>query len=192
MPWKVLFALIPPRCYWNGWLSFLVCVLFLGALTAVVGQLAELLGCVTGIKKTLIAIIMIAIGNSLPDSYTSKIAAENSKYADASIGNVTAMNAVNVFLGMGISWLIGSIYNKVVFDTDYEVPTDSVIFAITLFLICSVIAFCVLGVRRCCIGGELGGQGIQRGCSAALLFALWLLFIIGVSLETYGVFSFKI
>ncbi|CAK9087727.1 Sodium/calcium exchanger 3 (Na(+)/Ca(2+)-exchange protein 3) (Solute carrier family 8 member 3) [Durusdinium trenchii] len=31
-------------------------------------------------------------------------------YADASIGNVTGSNSVNVFLGLGLPWTIGSIY----------------------------------------------------------------------------------
>jgi len=192
MPWKILTAMMPPRCYWNGWLSFLVGLIFIGALSAVVGQTSELLGCVYSIKNSTIAITIIAIGNSLPDSYATKLAAENSKYADAAIGNVTASNAVNVFLGMGISWLIGSIYSKVVLNIDYEVQTSSITFSITLFLICSAIAFTVLGVRRCCIGGELGGRGMQRGFSAILLFILWLVYIVGCSLQQYGYLDIRI
>lgn len=47
------------------------------------------------------------------DTFASKVAAIQDQYADASIGNVTGSNAVNVFLGIGVSarlsrdWLTG-------------------------------------------------------------------------------------
>lgn len=36
------------------------------------------------------------------------MAAIQDKYADASVGNVTGSNAVNVFLGIGVAWTIGN------------------------------------------------------------------------------------
>lgn len=35
----------------------------------------------------------------------------NEKYADNAIGNITGSNSVNVFLGLGLPWLIASIYH---------------------------------------------------------------------------------
>lgn len=45
------------------------------------------------------------------DTFASKVAAIQDKYADASVGNVTGSNAVNVFLGIGLAWFIASIYH---------------------------------------------------------------------------------
>lgn len=56
------------------------------------------------------AITFVALGTSLPDTFASKTAAEQDPYADASIGNVTGSNSVNVFLGLGIPWGIAAIY----------------------------------------------------------------------------------
>jgi solute carrier family 8 (sodium/calcium exchanger) len=42
--------------------------------------------------------------------FASRTAATMEKHADNSIGNVTGSNSVNVFLGLGISWSIASIY----------------------------------------------------------------------------------
>lgn len=39
------------------------------------------------------------------------MAAIQDKYADASVGNVTGSNAVNVFLGIGIAWTMAAIYH---------------------------------------------------------------------------------
>ena len=47
--------------------------------------------------------------NTTPDTFASKVAAVQDKYADASVGNVTGSNAVNVFLGIGIAWSMAAI-----------------------------------------------------------------------------------
>lgn len=45
----------------------------------------------------------------LTDTFASKVAAIQDKYADASVGNVTGSNAVNVFLGIGVAWTVAAI-----------------------------------------------------------------------------------
>jgi solute carrier family 8 (sodium/calcium exchanger) len=45
------------------------------------------------------------------DTFASKVAAIQDKYADASVGNVTGSNAVNVFLGIGIAWSIAAVHH---------------------------------------------------------------------------------
>jgi solute carrier family 8 (sodium/calcium exchanger) len=40
------------------------------------------------------------------------VAAIQDKYADASVGNVTGSNAVNVFLGIGIAWTMAAFYHN--------------------------------------------------------------------------------
>ena len=59
------------------------------------------------------AITFVALGTSLPDTFASKIAAVNEKTADNSIGNVTGSNSVNVFLGLGLPWIIASVYHEI-------------------------------------------------------------------------------
>lgn len=56
------------------------------------------------------AITFVALGTSLPDLFASKKAAVQERHADVAIGNVTGSNSVNVFLGLGLSWVIASIY----------------------------------------------------------------------------------
>ena len=53
----------------------------------------------------------MALGTSLPDTFASKAAAVNEKHADNAIGNVTGSNSVNVFLGLGLPWVIAAIYH---------------------------------------------------------------------------------
>ncbi|CAE7213843.1 Slc8a2 [Symbiodinium natans] len=110
MPWKLAFAFIPPVDYCNGWCCFFVALGMIAILTAVVGDLANLVGCTLNIGPEITAITFVALGTSLPDTFASKTAAIMDPYADASIGNVTGSNSVNVFLGLGMPWTIGAIY----------------------------------------------------------------------------------
>lgn len=59
------------------------------------------------------AITFVALGTSLPDMFASKSAALQEKHADNAIGNVTGSNSVNVFLGLGLPWLMAAIYHSV-------------------------------------------------------------------------------
>lgn len=187
MPWKVFFALVPPRHYWGGWLAFIVALALIGGIVVVVGEFAELLGCVANIKTSVSAITLVALGTSLPDTFASKTAAQTSEYADSAVGNVTGSNSVNVFLGMGLPWLIATIYHKTKFDSDYAVPPGSLTFSVSVFLACSLVCFFILGLRRCIIGGELGGPKASRNLSGFILIGLWVTYVTVLSLKAYEV-----
>jgi solute carrier family 8 (sodium/calcium exchanger) len=109
--WKLLLAFIPPTKYCGGWAAFFASLTVTGIMTAIVGDLASMFGCIVGLKKSVTAITFIALGTSIPDTFASKLAAQNDPYADASIGNITGSNSVNVFLGLGLPWTLSSIYH---------------------------------------------------------------------------------
>ncbi|KAM7419969.1 hypothetical protein PAMA_016872 [Pampus argenteus] len=183
--WKLLFAFVPPTDYWNGWACFCVSISVIGLLTAVIGDLASHFGCTVGLKDSVTAVVFVALGTSVPDTFASKVAAIQDQYADASIGNVTGSNAVNVFLGIGVAWSIAAIYhyskNQV-----FRVDPGTLAFSVTLF---TIFAFICIGVliyrRRPEIGGELGGPRIPKILTSCLFFSLWLMYIIFSSLEAY-------
>ncbi|NWY39581.1 NAC1 protein, partial [Sylvia atricapilla] len=155
--WKVLFAFVPPTDYWNGWACFVVSILMIGLLTAFIGDLASHFGCTIGLKDSVTAVVFVALGTSVPDTFASKVAATQDQYADASIGNVTGSNAVNVFLGIGVAWSIAAIYHAA-HGQAFQVSPGTLAFSVTLF---TIFAFISVGVllyrRRPEIGGELGG-----------------------------------
>lgn len=125
------------------------------------------------------------ISFSLSDTFASKMAAIQDQYADASIGNVTGSNAVNVFLGIGVAWSIAAIYHysqgKV-----FRVDPGTLAFSVTLFTIFAFICIAVLIYRRRPeIGGELGGPKVPKILTSCLFFSLWLMYILFSSLEAY-------
>lgn len=119
------------------------------------------------------------------DTFASKVAAVQDTYADASIGNVTGSNAVNVFLGIGMAWSVAAIYWQSK-GKPFIVEAGSLAFSVTLFTIFAFLAVSVLLYRRRPhIGGELGGPWGHRLATSAFLFSLWFLYILFSSLEAY-------
>merc|ERR1719375_548086 len=167
LPWKLTFALIPPTDYAGGWVCFFCALAMIGIVTVFIGDMAGLLGCCMGVPDEITAITFVALGTSLPDTFASKTAASQDPYADASIGNVTGSNSVNVFLGLGLPWTIASIYWTLGGANDewtgkypegkFVVIAGSLSFSVTVFTICALTCLVTLQFRRRQYGGELGG-----------------------------------
>ncbi len=120
------------------------------------------------------------------DTFASKVAAIQDQYADASIGNVTGSNAVNVFLGIGVAWTIAAVYWNSQ-GKKFEVPPGSLAFSVTLFTIMALLCFLTLLYRRrpSVSGGELGGPRTAKLLTVFLLLTMWLIYILLSSLEAY-------
>ncbi|KAL0275303.1 UNVERIFIED_CONTAM: hypothetical protein PYX00_003196 [Menopon gallinae] len=186
--WKVLFSLIPPASILGGWLCFFVSLFGIGLVTALIGDIASTFGCIVGIRDAITAITLVAMGTSLPDTIASRTAAIRETYADTSVGNITGSNSVNVFLGLGLPWLIASIYHSSQ-DSVFRVPAGTLGFSVLLFSISAIIAFCLLILRRKASAfgaAELGGPLALKYFSGSILILLWVLYIVASCLQEYG------
>ncbi|XP_060562323.1 sodium/calcium exchanger 2-like [Ruditapes philippinarum] len=184
--WKLIFAFVPPPTIWGGWLCFFVCLVFIGGLTAIIGDLASIFGCLIGLKDAVTAITLVALGTSLPDTFASRTAALNEKGADMAIGNVTGSNGVNVFLGLGFPWVMAAIYWTSQ-GKSFEVPAGDLGFSVTIFTICAVFTVVVLMGRRYIpfFGGELGGPKVPKMVTGILLIFVWIFYVVMSSLQSY-------
>jgi solute carrier family 8 (sodium/calcium exchanger) len=92
----------------------------------------------------------------LPDTFASMTAARNSESADDAIGNVTGSNSVNVFLGLGLPWVIATATWSRNQDNErviaaggtYVVPSGELGFSVFMFLVVACICFVILIIRR--------------------------------------------
>lgn len=185
--WQLFFAVIPPAHYYGGIPCFFLSLAVIGVVTYVVGEFANLFGCVLGIKPGVTAITFVALGTSLPDTFASMQAAQQEKYADAAVGNVTGSNSVNVFLGLGLPWVIATIYESAKYNRGYYVPAGSLGFSVVVFIICATCCIICLLCRRWKVGGELGGSRTGRIVSLAFLVFLWFVYIVMSVLQAYEV-----
>lgn len=151
------------------------------------------------------AITFVALGTSLPDTFASMAAAIGDKYADASVGNVTGSNSVNVFLGLGLPWLIAAIawVNPSADDTakweakyplskfpnlgpgkvGFAVPAGSLGISVAVFCICATMTLGTLVARRKMFGYELGSE---KKMETAMFFCfLWFVYVLVSALVSY-------
>lgn len=94
-------------------------------------------------------------------------------------------NSVNVFLGLGIPWLIAAVYSLVNGEV-YYAPPGALSFSVTIFMCCSAVAFVIIFTKRMLTGGELGGTGFMRTGSAIILASLWLVYLTLSGLQAVG------
>ncbi|KAK4328826.1 hypothetical protein Pmani_000768 [Petrolisthes manimaculis] len=170
----------------GGWSCFVVSIAGIGFLTALIGDMASQFGCTINLKDSVTAISIVALGTSVPDTFASMVAAQQDPYADASIGNVTGSNAVNVFLGIGIAWTMAAIYHYAK-DEKFYVKPGNLAFSVTLFCVEAIVAIAVMMIRRHPkIGGELGGPRIAKKITTGFLVFLWIFYVLMSTLEAYG------
>merc|ERR1712152_46292 len=185
--WKVMFAFIPPAGIANGYPCFVMSLVFIGACTAVIGDVAGHLGCFIFLKDSVNAIAFVALGTSVPDTFASKTAAIEDETADASVGNVTGSNAVNVFLGIGIAWTMAAIYWEAQGQV-FKAPVGSLGFSVTIFCIEALLAILILMARRSpVVGGELGGPKLFKTISSSLFVFFWVFYVAISAMEAYDV-----
>jgi len=189
LPWKLIFAIIPPTGIFNGYPTFVISIAAVGICTAVIGDVAGHLGCFINLKDCVNAIAFVALGTSVPDTFASKTAAIEDETADNSVGNVTGSNAVNVFLGIGIAWSMAAIYWEANGE-QFKVPVGSLGFSVTVFCIEAALAIGILLARRHpAVGGELGGPKFFKTCSSAAFVFFWCFYVAISAMEAYGVIN---
>ncbi|XP_063232109.1 sodium/calcium exchanger 3 isoform X4 [Bacillus rossius redtenbacheri] len=185
--WKLLFAFVPPTDMLRGYACFFASIFVIGVVTAVIGDVASHFGCTLGMLDSITAFIFVALGTSIPDTFASKVAAIQDKYADASIGNVTGSNAVNVFLGIGVAWSLAAIVHAAR-GTQFLVDPGNMAFSVTIFCTEALLAILLLVARRSKLtGGELGGPLLIKYFTGGFLISLWIVYIVLSSLEVYDV-----
>eukprot|EP00397_Hematodinium_sp_SG-2012_P003270 GEMP01003278.1.p1 GENE.GEMP01003278.1~~GEMP01003278.1.p1 ORF type:complete len:829 (+),score=107.15 GEMP01003278.1:321-2489(+) len=200
LPWKLFFAFVPPTDYANGWVCFYVALIFIGFVTAIIGDLASLFGCTIDVENSITAFTFVALGTSLPDLFASKQSAIQADTADAAICNITGSNSVNVFLGLGLPWMFGAIFwsyngRNALWEEKYGdkpyvshlqgtteaafvVESGDLSFSVTVFTSCATACIAIMALRRRYLGGELGGPMKWRWPTCLSFGGLWLIYII--------------
>ncbi|CAK9136248.1 unnamed protein product [Ilex paraguariensis] len=187
-PWRLLFAFVPPYQIAHGWIAFVCSLLFISGIAYIVTMLTDLISCVTGINSYVIAFSALASGTSWPDLVASKIAAERQITADSAIANITCSNSVNIYVGIGIPWLIDTLYNFIAYKEPLRIENaEGLGFSLLVFFSTSVGCISVLVLRRLTLGAELGGPRLWAWVTSVYFMLLWLIFVVLSSLRFSGI-----
>ncbi|XP_062143312.1 magnesium/proton exchanger isoform X2 [Alnus glutinosa] len=188
VPWRLLFAFVPPYQIVHGWIAFICSLLFISGIAYIVTKLTDLISCVTGINAYVIAFTALASGTSWPDLVASKIAAERQTTADSAIANITCSNSVNIYVGIGIPWLIDTAYNFIAYREPLQIKNaEGLSFSLLVFFCTSVGCIGVLVFRRQTLGAELGGPRHWAWITCVYFMLLWIIFVVLSSLKVSGI-----
>ena len=108
--WKIVSNVCPPAHFAAGWPCFFIALIMIGLISFFLVEVSAMLCCVMGVKPGVLAITFISVGTAIPDVFASYRGAKMSRFADASIGNLLAVNTVSILFGFGVPWVIGIVY----------------------------------------------------------------------------------
>lgn len=122
-----------PKAKAIGWISLGVAALFLGGKWTVEG--AVYIASQLGMSEDFIGLTVVAVGTSLPELFTSVVAARRDN-ADIAVGNAVGSNIFNILWILGVSALITPLPFQVLSNLDILM----ILFASTLPIISLVVS----------------------------------------------------
>jgi len=109
LPYKVLFLTVPdcrkPKLenFYMG--TFIMSIVWIGILSYAMLYFSSRAGCIIGIPPIVMGTVIISAGTSVPDALSSIFVARNGQ-GDMAVSNVLGSNVFNIFLGLGLPWLL--------------------------------------------------------------------------------------
>ena len=91
-------------CY----VAFFMCIVWIGALCFLMVMAATEVGCVLNVSPTLMGILVLSIGTSVPDAIGSMIASRKGE-ADMAVANAIGSNVFDILLGLGLPWMLRAV-----------------------------------------------------------------------------------
>eukprot|EP01050_Picozoa_sp_SAG11_P029166 SAG11_NODE_8101_length_1060_cov_1.170656_1_plen_223_part_00 len=149
-----LFLLLPDvrkkaKQKWAVW-TFFGSIVMIGVYSFLMVWWATDVGCVLGIKDSVMALTFLAAGTSVPDLLTSVIVAQQG-HGDMAVSSSIGSNIFDVLVGLPLPWLAFSIFNGVEngrWYTQVNAPTLTVSLLILLGMVSTVIFTIVISKWR--------------------------------------------
>jgi len=142
----ILFVTIPRKRYFLP-ITFIMCMLWIGAITYVVAWMITLIGYTFGIPDSVIGLTFLAIGTSVPEVFSSLIVSRKGQGSMA-VTNSIGSNTFDILICLGLPWLIKSIMTGVEKDIWFiQVNSDGLTYTVVSLLASLFILYIIL-----CIG----------------------------------------
>lgn len=112
-PFVILFTWTIPNCstpQTKKWylISFFMSIFWIAALSFAMVTLVGRAGCILGVDKFTMGLVVVAIGTSIPDALSSILVARDG-YGDMAVSNAIGSNIFDIDLGIGLPFVISSL-----------------------------------------------------------------------------------
>eukprot|EP01084_Bolivina_argentea_P013096 24520_1 len=176
LPWTKLFSWTLPEkegvfVQKHIYLTIMMLISWLGLLTFFVVDCSEKIGHCFNIPGDLLGITLLAIGSSLPDCFSSILAAKQGK-GEMAVSNALGSNVFDINICIGVSFLLKSImssFNSIIVERDegFELFIAALFVLLAIFM---VAMFCYGLVLNKIIGaGLLAAYAVFLGAFCYLL-----------------------
>ena len=164
----LLEKLFPPARYYYA--VFATSILSIAALCWVLVESAIGVSHILKIPEVIIALTVLAVGTSVPDMISSVIVAKQGRGGMA-VSNAVGSNIFDILVGLGLPWLIYTIYSGQMISGD----TSELTISISLLFVSVIFIFLALAIRRWVVGPQIG----------YFLIILYMLYVISELINVY-------
>ncbi len=155
------------------WL-FIASVASISVLSWLLVECGVLMAKSLSVPEAVIALIVLAVGTSVPDLLSSLSVARRGK-ADMAISNAVGSNIFDILVGLGVVWVF------IIAIRGEEIPVGNEnVTASSILLLCTVVALLISLIASRWRMGRAGGM---------LLLGLYALYFVSQVLDTVGVIS---
>lgn len=110
LPFTCLYYVTIPDCRkvrWEGWflVTFFVSLVWMALLTYVLVWMLAIIGFTCGIPDTVMGLTLLAVGTSLPDTFSSFIVARKGE-GDMAVSHANGSNMFNILFCLGLPWFL--------------------------------------------------------------------------------------
>ena len=165
--WILELVFPKPKHYF---LTFFISIAFIGAICWVLVESAIIISVALDIPEVVIALTVLAVGTSVPDMMSSVIVAKQGRGGMA-VSNGIGSNIFDIFIGLGLPWLIKSY----LVNSDIVTNIEGLGISIGLLFISSLILLFTLMLRRWRLSQGLG----------LILILLYILYVIWEVIKIY-------
>ncbi len=153
------------------YLTFFISIFIIAGLSWVLVESAIEISAILGIPEAIVALTVLAIGTSVPDTISSVIVAKQGRGGMA-ISNAIGSNIFDILVGLGVPWLIFLAIN----GGEIPVSTENLYSSVVLLFATVFVIFFLFLLRRWKIGHK-------SGYFLIILYVLYLIWAI-LNLQT--------
>lgn len=156
--------------------TFLMCILYLGALAYMMVWMANELGQTIGIPEPVMGLTLLAMGTSIPDALSS-LAVARKGFGDMAVSSSVGSNIFDLLIGLPVPWLL----KTAVVDpgTTVTIYSDNVVaMVVTLFAMVAAVVVTI----------HLAGWRLTKNL-AYIYMTLYVLFVAEALMLEYNMFG---